>query len=713
MSGGKDISLSVDETNRLRAELGLKPLRPKASESALPLTGKSFDLIHAPPPSNGRSTVSNSSSANQRPHVSSVAVAAVLGLNDDDDEDDDEDDEDAGAWVERMRRETQKSGTASRKRPRTLSPPRDVGTAIHDLAGTRVQHSRLDALAEGEEAVLTMADTSVLDESGLGMNEDADVLVSVEDRETVVACEATRLRNGAAVADLQYDPTDDAEFREAGKNGGGGAASILRKYDALEVAADFQIGGDGVVLQPQRDHAAKDAARFRAAADISKLEGDEPEGSKFVSDYYTKEEFAAFKPKKQSKSKTKKKKRRDNEKAAIGEAELNGVSSRASVEKYVHEADDDDDEEAERLARLKALRSAAAAAEPAGDENDEDGDVDTKLQESLARARRAAAKARGRSPASSGAKAVFKVVTEARKGEDEEEDALPVILTEAEQFVRSIGRSGPEDGDTNAIGDVGTAARVVSFVKDPENYEMLDAADDETAPPTGNSGDSTASAPGGRAAASILPVLPAASIPDDDFAVNQPMGLAHLLARVRALGELNRPKEQAGRVRDKRVDWQAVGGGHEVKLSYKDDQGRDVTPKEAFRIMSHKFHGKGPGANKREAAMRRQLKNKELRHSSVANDAPLASVAALLDETKKTKSAHVVLSGAAAIRDIPAGIASDSVLAPAASHEVKPDAAPQDSIPPEADVPRHETAKRSRTDGETVAFSIGKRPRRH
>lgn len=35
-----------------------------------------------------------------------------------------------------------------------------------------------------------------------------------------------------------------------------------------------------------------------------------------------------------------------------------------------------------------------------------------------------------------------------------------------------------------------------------------------------------------------------------------------------------------------------------VKLEYIDDDGHVLSAKEAFRYLSHKFHGKGPGKNK-------------------------------------------------------------------------------------------------------------------
>lgn len=42
-----------------------------------------------------------------------------------------------------------------------------------------------------------------------------------------------------------------------------------------------------------------------------------------------------------------------------------------------------------------------------------------------------------------------------------------------------------------------------------------------------------------------------------------------------------------------------------VKLEYIDDSGRLLNEKEAFRYLSHKFHGKGPGKNKIEKRLKK------------------------------------------------------------------------------------------------------------
>ncbi len=45
----------------------------------------------------------------------------------------------------------------------------------------------------------------------------------------------------------------------------------------------------------------------------------------------------------------------------------------------------------------------------------------------------------------------------------------------------------------------------------------------------------------------------------------------------------------------------------DVKLEYVDDNGRRVNEKEAFRLLSHRFHGKGSGKKKTEKRAKKQL----------------------------------------------------------------------------------------------------------
>jgi len=50
----------------------------------------------------------------------------------------------------------------------------------------------------------------------------------------------------------------------------------------------------------------------------------------------------------------------------------------------------------------------------------------------------------------------------------------------------------------------------------------------------------------------------------------------------------------------------------EVKLEYVDEHGRTMTPKEAFRYLSHRFHGKGSGKKKLEKRIKKSEEDQVL-----------------------------------------------------------------------------------------------------
>lgn len=69
-----------------------------------------------------------------------------------------------------------------------------------------------------------------------------------------------------------------------------------------------------------------------------------------------------------------------------------------------------------------------------------------------------------------------------------------------------------------------------------------------------------------------------------------------------------------------------------------------MTPKEAFRMISHKFHGKGPGKMKQEKRMKQyqeELKLKQMKNS----DTPTESVERMREAQARLKTPYLVLSG--------------------------------------------------------------------
>lgn len=107
-----------------------------------------------------------------------------------------------------------------------------------------------------------------------------------------------------------------------------------------------------------------------------------------------------------------------------------------------------------------------------------------------------------------------------------------------------------------------------------------------------------------------------------------------------------------------------------VKLDYVDDDGRPLPPKEAFRYLSHKFHGKGPGKNKQEKRIKQNQQEGvrssylvdlepfkifiliilifllQLMKKMSSTDTPLGTLALLQARQKEAQAAFVVLSGA-------------------------------------------------------------------
>ncbi|KAI8919005.1 SART-1 protein [Powellomyces hirtus] len=81
----------------------------------------------------------------------------------------------------------------------------------------------------------------------------------------------------------------------------------------------------------------------------------------------------------------------------------------------------------------------------------------------------------------------------------------------------------------------------------------------------------------------------------------------------------------------------------DVNLEYHDEYGRKLNQKEAFRQLSHKFHGKTSGKMKTERRLRKIEDELKMEKMS-SNDTPLGTAGALVERTRAAGAAHVVLS---------------------------------------------------------------------
>ena len=157
---------------------------------------------------------------------------------------------------------------------------------------------------------------------------------------------------------------------------------------------------------------------------------------------------------------------------------------------------------------------------------------------------------------------------------------------------------------------------------------------------------------------------------DDDFGGTNTgtksvgLGLAGALGMLRQTGELNDRagrEELRGRAKDERTydDYEdldlrkvvKIGAGatdkdrefanREIKLEYRDDYGRLLTRKEAYRQMCYQFHGHGSSTKNQERRLQ-QIERERAEVRVASSQAGGGSMGALMATQKATKKAFVV-----------------------------------------------------------------------
>lgn len=81
----------------------------------------------------------------------------------------------------------------------------------------------------------------------------------------------------------------------------------------------------------------------------------------------------------------------------------------------------------------------------------------------------------------------------------------------------------------------------------------------------------------------------------------------------------------------------------DVNIVYYDEFGRELTPKEAWKALSHKFHGKGSGRMKTEKRLKKIAEERK-QEAMVSGDTPLSMNQAFQKRQEKAGQAHFVLS---------------------------------------------------------------------
>ncbi|XP_063395589.1 U4/U6.U5 tri-snRNP-associated protein 1 [Cydia fagiglandana] len=636
---GAGESLSIEDTNRLRAKLGLKPLEVQEKPDD---DGKFKDdlgeFYHKPAANlaQQRRTEKIRERLELRKEKRQMEMKLQTTLLAEG-----SDEEDASAWVNKSR-DIEKQKQEAAKRAAMLDEmdavfgvsalveeeeraDRSLAYSASALTGLRVAHD-LNSLADERDTVLTLADKDVLAEDA------EDVLVNVNIVDDERYKKNIESRKKAKTGYQAYDDEADLEAAALGYQ-----KPVLSKYDE-ELDKEAAEKRRGFVLG---DHAGIEAQRFRDMMRQERMRGGPdkrletlklPE-LKLASDYLSEAELNA---------KFKKTKRRGKIRKKAKEEPIDVDDYDAAAAPL--ETDDTD-------VKVEQLKTSLVI-------DEEEVEVDSELQTALARARRL--RQAEHTPIVPKVEEILEKVKEEPEGEEPTDGVM--VLDACAEFCRTLG-------DIPTYGQAGNrdhTQEIMDFEReeaDPEPsgaegsgaWSRVDLAEEAPADLLAGGAALAAEPALGHGVAGALQL--ALSKGYLERAGPQPAPRAALTHLLQARHYTIEDKTQGDDDKHGRRERGGGGGGPltefrekssfrpRIKLEYADDDGRPLAPKEAFRYLSHKFHGKGPGKNKQEKRIKKQLQEGLMKKMS-STDTPLGTLQMLQDKQKETKSAYVVLSGA-------------------------------------------------------------------
>lgn len=582
--GGGDISQSIEESNKQRKELGLRPLDTEQSKAK---AGSSNAPVHVPAgtkpekPAEGeakKKEAAKKARDTQKELASGEGLGDILARE--------EGKGGAAEWVSKTRNKdgTMKTaGAVSSGAKPEVSGKRKAQEGPDTVPRMKVRHD-VSQLQEGEMVTMTLSDQQLLDKDG-------NLIDAPDELSNVNMTDAERAKHNEELKkQVAYDPTKDGQ-------------DILEKYNELKTApAGFVIGGRAVGGVIDETDPEKKLAILTALSEKHTLEMKH----KVQSDYYTTEEMAKFRkpPKRKAKKRKVEKVDKDDQ---IGDP--NAVSAGGRPQDAG--SDEEDPELYEQLSKQRRLvkRSDAGATrkgeaalaavseriQALGDNEDED-----KKEEREKTILGSKSKEGGELIAMTATTEFCNVVqTPLEKMDTMKHESFRGSTLYKQQVAQ---RKGVAAGEKKARRGLGAPAEEV------------------TAPPTED--------------AVIL------DLKETELDLSCASGLAYLRARSQIGNDQESHKHKKSDNRP--LEMSTVDG--DIKLEYRDDFGRVQTPKEAFRAISWKFHGKVPGRKNMERRLLR-LEN-EMRLKTMDPMTSLPTLRALRHVQAADAKPYMVLSGA-------------------------------------------------------------------
>lgn len=720
LTGGKEVmSLSIEETNKLRAKLGLKPLNVSTIvvEDETPdlpgelIPGDRDKTRHLVPQHWGERDQQKKLreklglKKEQRQVKSKLAV--VKGLGESDSEDDD-----AGKWVERQKKKVKEKEEADKRAKAMAELDEEFGVqdiveeglkmkqqeeyTSRDLKGMRVEH-KAEAFGE-KDTVLTLQDADILSDK----YEDVLVNVNIVDDE----------RHAKSLANIKagkegYQAYDQEEVDEL--TGEVRRKELLYQYqEELDGAKkdSFTLEGEGEFSESVSRE--RELAKIRQKLRQNNAVSLEMPAPKIATDFYTDAEMLAFKKPKKKKKVRKKMLKADDLLAMTQESSLLPTGFGEKQKKRAIRIVDDDqilpdgrlpnpDEDHDDLPVVPDLSGVKV------DKDDDDG-----------RAMRALKIARKLTKVKTVDNVAEEVLRDSRENTVEMDDEggdkahySDLVIDQTQEFCRGLGEVGSYE--PSGLGE-GVDKELLDFEKSLESERMRSAVEwskmeereekvkkkEETRSKRGTweevdeevveegrwkegarrqqrrGGSSTSNNTGGGKApyrpailedealaatgmgAALKMALQKGYLDTEEKKVKS-TGLVHLKCKNYNIDDKSRDHEEddrkrRGGARDRGYQGptssfsEKKGYKPEVTLEYVDDTGRAMNAKEAFRFLSHKFHGKGSGKLKTEKRQRKVLEDKLMEKMS-STDTPLNTLTKLQNKTKELATPYLVLSG--------------------------------------------------------------------
>lgn len=642
--GAGDV-LSIEATNKLRAKLGLKPLEVGTSEVAQPKKDEKEEkdesvsdlkkikddwgeFYHKPAGVFNEKTEVEllrekiASKREKRKIEDKLARIKTLGESD-------SADEDADAWVNKNRKieeekkqakkrakmlddqdEDLEEAVTVRRRPVSKMPATSSRYGEKDLKGLKVAHN-IETFKEDRQVILTLQDQDVL-------GEDGDTLVNVNMIENERYQKNVEVRKQNPLH-YGYDVYED-QYDEFGTFIGRG---MLSKYDEVldgDTRKAFTIGESRELIQQQQRKALEVAAKLQNKT----LESLNTEPLRIASDHFTEEELTTFKKPKRKVKKIRQKLKADD------------IIELAGGDQTDEKKDFGSRNKTDKVEKKKVVLNEEMLPPPPTEENTKIEPEDEDLEHMLNKARRLKQKEGiiRKDVSMNDIKSEVKMEVTS----DEEEAGGGIIyqggayitLNQTAEFCRTLGdiptygMAGNRDETTDMMDVDQNDAEDEVVERGRGKWNQVDPNDEpkllEGVPPAPENEDVAAildeepDVASGVANALKLAMSKGYLEKDDS---NRPSNskLSHLQAQNYSIDDKNHGEDDKYNRRG--------GGGHQhfngptsdfrekpgyhpnVKLEYIDDNNQKLTPKEAFRYLSHKFHGKGPGKNKIEKRLKK------------------------------------------------------------------------------------------------------------